>query len=72
MRSLGLSEAAARRFIETELEKAAPSTSFYWESDELEDLLDLLVGVFAKLVEANNAKLTRDWEDQLRKVARGM
>jgi hypothetical protein len=70
MPKLGLTEAEARRLIERELEKAAPSTSFYWESDELEDLLDLMVDVMAKLIEANNAKVTRDWENEVKKAAR--
>lgn len=72
MPDMGLSETAVRRFIERELEKAAPSTSFYWESDEVEDLLDLLVDIMAKVIEANNKKITRDWDDRLRKAARGM
>jgi 3-polyprenyl-4-hydroxybenzoate decarboxylase len=72
MREMGLSASLARRLIETELEKAAPSTSFYWESDEVEDLLDLLVDVMANLIEANNKKITRDWQDELNRMARGM
>jgi hypothetical protein len=70
MVKFGFTEAGARQFIERELEKAAPSTSFYWESDELEDVLDLLVDVVAKLIEANNVKITRDWESEIRKAAR--
>lgn len=72
MARFGFTDAEARRFIERELERAAPSTSFYWESDELEDLLDLMVDVMAKLVEANNAKVTHDWEAEIRKAARGL
>jgi 3-polyprenyl-4-hydroxybenzoate decarboxylase len=64
MQRYGFSEQAARRFIERELERAAPSSSFYWESDEVEDLLDLIVGVVAKLIEANNVQLSADWQDR--------
>jgi hypothetical protein len=69
---LGLSAVAARRLIEAELEKAAPSTSFYWESDEVEDLLDLVVDVLAKIIEANNKQITRDWKEEMRRMARGV
>jgi hypothetical protein len=72
MANFGFDEAAARRFIERELEKAAPSTSFYWESEELEDLLDLMADVIVKLIEANNKKVTSDWEREMEKIARGI
>jgi hypothetical protein len=72
MAKFGFTELEARRFVERELEKAAPSTSFYWESEELEDLLDLLADVMVKLLEANNKKLTDDWNDHLNKAAGGM
>jgi hypothetical protein len=55
------SEDEARRFLEKELRRRAASTSFYWESEETEEVVDLLVDVMARLVEANNAKMARDW-----------
>jgi hypothetical protein len=61
MRDYGFSENEARRFLEKELRRHAASTSFYWESEESEEVVDLLVEVFAKLVEANNKKMARDW-----------
>jgi hypothetical protein len=71
MVQFGFTEDATRRFIERELERAAPSTSFYWESDELEDMLSLLVDVLTKLIAANNKQITKDWESEMRKLARG-
>lgn len=61
MHSYGLSEAAVRRLLERELGKTAASTSFYWESEELEELLDLVVDAVARVIAANNAKLAEDW-----------
>ena len=61
MRDYGFSENEARRFLEKELRRHDASTSFYWESEESEEVVDLLVEVFAKLVEANNKKMARDW-----------
>jgi hypothetical protein len=57
----GYSESDARRFLERELGQAASSTSFYWESDELEDLLDMMVDAVAKLIASNNERLLREF-----------
>jgi hypothetical protein len=54
----------AHWFLEKELRRQVASTSFYWESEETEEVLDLLVEVIAKLVEANNAKITYDWANK--------
>jgi hypothetical protein len=43
---------------------AAWATSFYWESEEAEEVLDLLTEVVAKLIAANNEKVARDWADR--------
>jgi hypothetical protein len=42
----------------------AAFTSFYWESEEAEEVLDLLTEVVAKLITANNAKIARDWSEK--------
>jgi hypothetical protein len=64
MADYGFTEAETRRFLETELRRHAASTSFYWESEETEELLDLLVDAMAKLIAANNAKIAHDWSDR--------
>ncbi len=43
------------------MRRRAASTSFYWESEETEEVLDLLTEIVAKLIAANNAKMARDW-----------
>lgn len=55
----GMSEAEAREFLERELARSAAATSFYWESDELEEAVDALVDALAKLIAANNRAVTR-------------
>lgn len=72
MADYGFTEAEARRFLETELRRHAASTSFYWESEETEEVLDLLTEVVAKLIAANNQKVTRDWEEEIKKIAGGI
>jgi hypothetical protein len=64
MAGYGFTEAEARAFMEKELRSHAASTSFYWESEEAEEVLDLLTEVVAKLIAANNAKMARDWADK--------
>lgn len=64
MAGYGFTEEEARRLLERELRRHAASTSFYWESEETEEVLDLLVEVVAKLIAANNAKIARDWSDR--------
>jgi hypothetical protein len=64
MADYGFTEAQARAFLERELRRHAASTSFYWESEETEEVLDLLTEVMAKLIAANNAKIARDWSDK--------
>ena len=64
MADYGLTEAEARAFLEKELRRQAASTSFYWESEEAEEVLDLLTEVVAKLIAANNAKMARDLADK--------
>jgi hypothetical protein len=64
MADYGFTENEARRFLEAELRRHAASTSFYWESEETGEVLDLVTEVMAKLVAANNAKLARDWSEK--------
>jgi hypothetical protein len=64
MADYGFMEAEARRFLEAELRRHAASTSFYWESEETEEVLDLLTEVIAKLIAANNEKIARDWSEK--------
>ncbi len=64
MAGYGFSEEEARRFLEKELRRHAASTSFYWESEETEEAVDLVLGLMARLVEANNAKVAREWADK--------
>ncbi len=64
MADYGFTEAEARRFLEAELRRYAASTSFYWESEETQEVLDLLTEVMAKLIAANNVKVARDWADK--------
>lgn len=55
----GMSEVAIRDLIERELTRTAATTSFYWELDELDEMLDLLTEVFATVIATNNRALTR-------------
>jgi hypothetical protein len=64
MQGYGFSEDEARRFLEKEVRRRAASTSFYWESEETEEVLDLLVEVVAKLIAANNETMVRDWANK--------
>ena len=60
MRTPGFSEQEARAFLERELGQHDASTSFYWESDELEEVVDLLVEAVANAIAANNKKVAAD------------
>ncbi len=64
MSGYGFTEQETRRFLEKEVRRQAASTSFYWESEETEEVLDLLVAAVSKLIDANNAKMARDWADK--------
>ena len=71
MAEFGFSEHEARHFLSRELGKAAASTSFYWESEEVEELLDLVVDAVARLIAENNKKFRQDWERDSRHRAAG-
>lgn len=64
MADYGFTEAEARRFLEAELRRHAASTSFYWESEETEEVLDLFTEAVAKLIAANNVRMARDWAEK--------
>lgn len=59
----GLSEDLVRELLERELGRSASSTSFYWESDELEEALDIIVDAVAKVIAANNQAFTKAMRD---------
>jgi phage-related protein len=63
MADYGFTEREAREFLNKELRRHAASTSFYWEPEEAEEVLDLVTEVVAKLIAANNAKVPRDWSE---------
>jgi hypothetical protein len=60
----GFSEQKAREFLERELGRVASSSSFYWESDELEEALDIIVDAVARTIAANNRELTADIQNR--------
>lgn len=61
MNRYGFDEGEARKFLERELGRSESSTTFYWESEELEEAIDLMVDAVAKLLAANNKKIADDW-----------
>lgn len=67
MTEFGFSEKESRDFLTRELEKTAASTSFYWESEDVEEALELIVDAVAKLIAANNEKYKRDVEAEVRR-----
>lgn len=67
--AFGFSEREARELVARELEKTASSTSFYWESEDVEEALDLVVEAVSKLIAANNEKFQRDMEQEMRRLS---
>jgi hypothetical protein len=66
MNDYGMSEQQIREFLDKELGRSAASTTFYWENEETEEVMDLLVGAVAKAIAANNKRFKQDWERALR------
>lgn len=66
----GMTEEAIRRFLERELGRGAATSSFYWESDEPEELLDLLVDALARLLAANNRALSESMKSSILRDAK--
>jgi len=62
MSRYGLSEHEIRETLERELGRSEASTSFYWESEEVEEVMDLLVDAVVKVIAANNKRLAQDWQ----------
>lgn len=60
--NVGMSESEARQFLEKELGRQESATSFYWESEETEEALDLVVDAMAKLIAVNNRRIVQDFE----------
>lgn len=71
MRGYGMSERELREFIESEIERNAASTTFHWENDETEEVMDLLVDAFVKLLAANNKRIEQDWQRAFRDAQLG-
>lgn len=65
MNGYGMSEREVREFLEKELGRTEASTSFYWENEETEEAMDLMVDAVAKVMSANNERFKRDWERAL-------
>lgn len=65
----GMGESQAREYLERELGKNASTTSFYWESEELEEALDLIIEAVSQLIAANNAALTQQIRGNILKDA---
>jgi hypothetical protein len=61
----GMSEREARAFLWREI-KRNDALRFYWESEEVEEAVEILVSAIAKLIEANNEKQERDVANALR------
>jgi hypothetical protein len=66
MRGYGMSERELREFLEKEIERNAASTTFHWENDETEEVMDLLVDAVVRVMAANNKRIERDWQKAIR------
>jgi hypothetical protein len=71
MQGYGMSERELREFVEKEIERNAASTTFHWENDETEEVMDLLVDAFVKVLAANNKRIERDWQKSFRDAQMG-
>jgi hypothetical protein len=58
---LGMAEVELRDFLEKELSQVE-HRSFYWESEESEDIVDLVVDLVAAAIAANNDAITQSLE----------
>jgi hypothetical protein len=55
--SLGLDRRKARDYLVSQISRGEGTTSFYWENEETEELLDLLIDAVAGLIEQNNREI---------------
>jgi hypothetical protein len=68
--SYGMSESQIRSFLQRELLQSSSTSSFYWESDELEDAVQLVIEAVTRLMVANNARLAADIKGNVLKDAK--
>ena len=66
MRGYGMSERELREFLEKEIERNAASTTFHWENEETEEVMDLLVDAVVRVMAANNKRIENDWQKAIR------
>ncbi len=59
-RKYGLSETQIRDYLQRELFQSSSTSSFYWESEELEDAVEMVIEAIVSLIVANNRQLTQD------------
>lgn len=69
MPTYGFSAHQARQYLAREVGKAAASSSFYWESEDVEEAVEMLVDAFSKLIAENNKRLIADWEREAQRQA---
>jgi hypothetical protein len=69
MPTYGFSDQQARDFLSREIDKAAASSSFYWESEDVEEAVELLVNAVAKMIAENNKRLIADLEREAKRQA---
>lgn len=62
MTTYGFNEQQARDFLTREIDKVAASSSFYWESEDVEEAVELLVNAVSKTLAENNKRLIADME----------
>jgi hypothetical protein len=62
---LGMKEESARAFLEAELQKRVSTSSFYFENEETEDLLELVLDLMAALIDENSRETQRSLARQL-------
>ena len=64
----GFDRKQAAAFLDRELGRREGLTSFYWENEETEEVLDVVVDAVARLIEANNRKLLDDLSHELGRI----
>jgi len=70
----GFTQEEVREFLERELGKSEATSSFYWESEELEEAIDLITDAVAKAIAANNAKVEQEraQRDRMSMISAGL
>lgn len=67
-KGFGMSAQEAEAFIRKELAKIEAQTTFYWNDDRLDEVLDAVVKVMAQLIEANGEAIKKSFVDQQRRA----